>query len=186
MEALQLSKTKQEVCPLNGDLTEYIACCRTRAQVFVGAACGDEFQATGCWWHWIESINRVQCTLVSQTTPTGWWQQRNCWEPSLDRCRLRRSCYNFGGQQILAGVVLLQERVDLVLQRLQEQAYGSNIFLQKAFFMLRSTKRLGTIILRRWHQVTSTGLPRRPYLICEYIHKLRQIINDNKYPFISI
>ena len=136
----------------------------------------------------IELSQSTECNApwYQKTTPTGWWQQRNCWEPSLDRCRLRRSCYNFGGQQILAGVVLLQERVDLVLQRLQEQAYGSNIFLQKAFFMLRSTKRLGTIILRRWHQVTSTGLPRRPYLICEYIHKLRQIINDNKYPFISI
>ena len=46
------------------------------------------------------------------------------------------------------GIALLQERMDLSLQRLQEEADGCDIFPPRAFFTLRSAKRLGAVLRR--------------------------------------
>ena len=44
------------------------------------------------------------------------------------------------------GIALLQEGVDLSLERLQEEADSSDIFQPRAFFTLRSAKRSGAVL----------------------------------------
>ena len=63
------------------------------------------------------------------------------------------------------GIVLLQEHMDLSLQRLQKEADGCNTFPPWAFFILRRAKLLRAV-LPRWHRM---GIQNRPLLVFEYV-----------------